>query len=306
MIVLKQMLVFLIMIIFGLLARRSGIITKANQSQFSAMVINLACPSLILSSAMTSNERISIGEIGVIFGVLCLLIAIVLLLSWLVPIVMKYPKEEHATVNTMFWCTNITFIGLPLVQGLYGTAAVIYVTFAIMLVNTLFYSYGVILISRGSEKKQKFSPKSLLTPGMLSCIAACLVYFLDFPIPDVVETSLTMVGSLTAPLAMMMIGYGLQDVNLKDMITDVRLILFTVLKMLVMPILVLLLMKQITNSTYLLATCLALVASPTGGMVAMLATLYNPKAYLSVTREVSFTTLAAVITIPVVAAAIGL
>ena len=81
-----------------------------------------------------------------------------------------------------------------------------------------------------------------------------------------------------------------------------RLLLFAIIKMLVVPILLLYLVRHATDNIYLLATCMAVVASPTGGMVAMLATLYNPEAYIMVTKEISLTTLLSVITIPIVAA----
>ena len=51
----------------------------------------------------------------------------------------------------------------------------------------------------------------------------------------------------------------------------------------------------------LIAACLAFLATPTGGMVSMLAALYNKDAYLTTTREISLSTLVSVVTLPVVA-----
>ena len=306
MVVLKQMLVFLIMIIFGIVARKYHILTKENQSQFSSMVINIASPCLILSSAISAEDRIAAEEVVEMLGILLVLTVLVLTLSALVPRLLRYPKKDRSIANLMFWCTNVTFIGLPLVKSIYGNEAVIYVTFAVMLINILFYSYGVILVSSNAGQKRKFNPKSLLNPGMAACMGTCLIYFLQIPVPDVLATSLTMVGNLTAPLAMMMIGFGLMDISLKETVTDVNLILLVLCKMLVMPALVLLVIKHLIDNAYLLAACLAAVATPTGGMVAMLATLYNKDAYLTVTKEISISTLLSVITIPVVAFIVGI
>ncbi len=306
MVVFKQMLVFLVMILLGVAAGKCKIVTKENQSQFSAMVINIACPCLILSSAAVGGPRIAAKELGMVLGIFILLLILVLLVSKLVPIFLRYEKKDRSMVNMMGWCTNITFIGLPLVQSLYGSQAVIYVTFAIMMINTLFYSYGVILVSSNTGQRQKFHLKTLINPGMISCLLACLLYFSQIMLPDFLISSLAMVGNLTAPLAMMMIGVGLLDVQLKEVITDGKLLLFSIIKMLIVPIVLLLFIKQLTDHVFLLATCMAMVAAPTGGMVAMLATLYNPDAYLMVTKEISFTTLLSVVTIPIVAAVIGI
>ncbi len=301
--VFKQMLVFLVMIFLGVAAGKCRIISGENQGQFSALVIKITCPCLILASATGgSAQRIAGGELANTLGVLVLLLALVLLLSKILPTIMRYEKKDKDIVNVMGWCTNITFIGLPLVQSLYGNQAVIYVTFAIMMINTLFYSYGVILVGNSTEKRQAFRWKSLINPGMIACVLACACYFLNISLPGFLLTALTMVGNLTAPLAMMIIGVGLLDIRPKEVLTDVRLLLFAIIKMLVVPILLLYLVRHVTDNIYLLATCMAVVASPTGGMVAMLATLYNPEAYIMVTKEISLTTLLSVITIPIVAA----
>lgn len=300
--VFKQMLVFLVMIFLGGIAGKYRMITRENQGQFSALVIKITCPCLILASAAGGNaQRIAGAELIHILGVLTLLLVLMLVFSKVLPMIMRYEKKDWDIVNVMGWCTNITFIGLPLVQSLYGNQAVIYVTFAIMIINTLFYSYGVILVSSSAETRQAFHLKSLVNPGMTACVLACALYFLNIPLPGFLSAALTMVGNLTAPLAMMIIGVGLLDIRPKEVLTDVRLLLFVVVKMLIMPVILLYIVRHITDNMYLLATCMAVVASPTGGMVAMLSTLYNPDAYIMVTKEISLTTLLSVITIPIVA-----
>ena len=306
MIVFKQMLVFLIMIILGMLARKTNILTAENQGQFSAMVIKISCPALILSSAMSAEERMEFSTLKEVLLVLLLLTVLILVVSKVLPILMRYPKKDYGIVNIMGWCTNITFIGLPLVQGLYGSQATIYVTFAIMIINVLFYSYGVVLVSRGAETSQNFSFKQLINPGMIACVLACILYFAQIHLPAVITTACSMVGSMTAPLAMMMIGYGLMDITIREIFHDKKMLLFVLMKMIAIPVILLLVIKQLTINTFLIATCMAVVASPTGGMVSMLATLYNKDAYLMVTKEISITSLLSVITIPIVAEIIGI
>ncbi len=305
-VVFKQMVIFLIMILLGIVARKKNIITQANQAQFSALVVNLALPCMILSSAMSATEKIAFGDALKVLGIFAVLLVMVLGTACIIPRVLGYAPKERGAVNLMFWCTNVAYIGLPLIKGIYDNQATIYMTLYIMATNFLFYTYAITCVKSGTGEKNKFHPKSLLNAGMLSCVVACLIYFLNIPIPGVITQSMGMMGNITSPLAMMMIGFGLLDVDFKEMLKDVKLFVFIGLKMVVFPVIFMMVMKLFTDNEYLLMTCLAILATPTGGMVSMLATLHNPDAYLLVTKQISLATLLSVATVPLVAAIVGI
>ena len=85
-----------------------------------------------------------------------------------------------------------------------------------------------------------------------------------------------------------------------------KIIAFTILKMLVLPIVVTLILKQFVDNTYLLAVSMAALATPSGNVIPLLANLYNKEGYPVSVQGVAVTTAAAVITMPVVALVTGL
>ena len=62
MLILGQMIVFFLMIFAGALARRYKIIIPNNQEQFSSLIVNIACPCLIISSAMHAEEHMNLAH----------------------------------------------------------------------------------------------------------------------------------------------------------------------------------------------------------------------------------------------------
>ena len=110
---------------------------------------------------------------------------------------------------------------------------------------------------------------------------------------------------MTAPLAMMLLGSFLMDTDWRGLI-DRRMIAFTVIKMLVIPIGITLLLGQFVHNTYLLATCMAALATPSGNVIPLLAAIYNKEAYPVSVQGIAVTTAAAVVTMPLVAMATGL
>ena len=62
MLILGQMIVFFLMIFAGALARRYKIIIPNNQEQFSSLIVNIACPCLIISAAMRAEEHMGLEQ----------------------------------------------------------------------------------------------------------------------------------------------------------------------------------------------------------------------------------------------------
>ena len=58
MVILKQMLIFLLMMLVGIVAQKKGYITSNNQKQISGLIVNIANPAMILSACIGDSERI--------------------------------------------------------------------------------------------------------------------------------------------------------------------------------------------------------------------------------------------------------
>jgi hypothetical protein len=196
-------------------------------------------------------------------------------------------------------------MGLPLVQGVYGDQAVVYMTLFFIPVNLLFFVYGVSSIS--IHKRRGFEMfRMLLNPGIIASIIACVIYFGEIQTHPLLSQAFAMIGAMTAPLAMMMIGASLKDIHMRHMLTDRKLLLYTFLKAVVLPIPILFVMKLFVTNPYILGCSLVIVAAPTGGMVAMVALLYNKVAYPLMTEIIALSTLISVATIPIVSMITGL
>jgi predicted permease len=306
MVVLQQMLIFLIMMIIGLIARKRGMITADNQKQLSAIVINIANPAMIMTGAIGATEKMQGKELLIAFGVAIGLSVLTIIIAQFLPTMLRYPKRSRNIVNLMLVFSNISFMGMPMVSGIYGNQAVIYVTLFLIPFNVLFYTYGIQTANANNSKKSKFELQKMINPGVIACIVAVIVYFANFSVPYVISRSITMVSGLTGPLGMMLIGASWVEINFKELFMDVRLIVFTLLKMIVIPVVVLLVMKQFIHNEVLLGVSMVMLATPAGNMVAMFASQYDEENFMLASKGVSLTTILAVITLPIVSLLTGL
>ena len=77
--------------------------------------------------------------------------------------------------------------------------------------------------------------KKIFNIGVIACIAAMLLYFLQTPVPSFLQAFITNLGNLTAPLSMMIIGASLAQMPLKELFLDKKLLLFSLVKLLLLP-----------------------------------------------------------------------
>ncbi len=306
MVVLQQMGAFFILMAIGWIAHRANILSREMLPKLSSLIVNICGPCLIVSGALSADDRMSGPEVLTAFAVLAVLTACMAAVALIVPRLLRYPSHLTGLVNFGFWMTNIGYLGMPLVAGVWGSRAMIYVTFYLIINNAMLYTYGIFLASKGATGRASFSPRKLINTGNAATIVTILVYFLGIPVAEVVASPIMMLGNATAPLAMMLVGAQLAGLKVPELLGDWRLGVFVVLKMIAFPIAILLLLKPFVADPLLLGACLAVVATPTGVLVGAFTQLYNPRLAVEASKLVSATTLVAVATIPLVSLACGI
>lgn len=306
MILLKQMLIFFLIMLVGMAARKVGIITSDNQKQLSAMVVNIANPALILSGGMGNGERISGRQLMISVLVAAAIFAVMILIGKCLPALLHFPDKERRIVELMVVFSNIGFIGMPVVVGVYGESAMMYVTLFLIIYNVLVYTYGVQTIrTKESTAGNGIRLRSICNIGVLAGVLAIVLYLTQLKVPYVLSETISMLSKLTGPLSMMIIGSSMADISYKELVSDVRLLLFLVIKMLVLPVIFLLILKRLITNEMLLNVCLIMVAAPVGSMIAMFANQYDEANSELATKAVSLTTIVSIVTIPLVSVITG-
>ena len=304
MLILEQMSIFFFMLMLGVIGKWLKIVTPEIRQALTKIVVNIVTPCMILScdisSVIAEDMSFILYAMAVMVGVQLAQVAS----GILVPIIMRYPKEQRGTVNLLFSCTNILLLGIPLVGALYGSVALVYMSIAIVFNNVMLFSYGVIVIGGG---KDKVSFKSLaVNPSFISSMLLIVFIFAGFDMPDLCREGLARAGAAAPVLAMIIVGSAVPEIDFKASIRDVRLMIFVVVKMFVVPAVLLLLMQTFLTSRDFEGVALVSLAGPSGVMTAVLAALYNPKMIAMAARACSVTTAIAVFSIPLVALITGI
>lgn len=353
MVMLQQMIVMFLMMAVGYLCYRKQILTEEVSRKVSAIVVNVANPCMILSSALT-DQQMQGKELVQTLAIVVIMYVFLLVMAQLLPRILCIQKESRGAYAAMTVFANIGFMGFPVLAAMYGNGALLYGAVFQIPFNILIYTYGVAVLTRkqgacakaepnvnaevdvkaepngktgerqdaqgitaavngksenienGSEQQGKLQGtveivKKIFNIGVIACIAAMLLYFLQTPVPSFLQAFITNLGNLTAPLSMMIIGASLAQMPLKELFLDKKLLLFSLVKLLLLPAVWMIMVNRVAEQEILRGVCLVMMATPAGSMTAMLAQQYGGD-YETASRGVALTTVLSVITMPLLAA----
>lgn len=300
MVVFQTMLKLFLLLILGFVLFKCHIFDEYTNKKISALIVNVASPMLIISSIAGvegSNKSIVFLMIGA--GILMYIGFIIL--GKIINRIFPFPKKDWPVYECMVIFANTGFMGYPVLLDVFGQEAVFYASLIHMAFNFFVYTYAIMCLTKGDDSEFKLNFKQLLTPGIILIFVGIFIYLFDIQLPSVLMDTINSVGSLTAPLSMMMIGSSLAVYPIKDSFTDWRSYVFAFVRLMIVPFVTMIMCRLLHIDAYYANITIITNAMPVGSMVLMLATQYNANVKI-VTRNIVVSTLLSVITIPIVVA----
>ena len=246
MILFRQMIILFILMLVGYVCRRTGVLKEDAVGPMSVIVTQIANPALILGSSVENTLDVSLYELIRAVGFTFLIYGLLLVVSKVIFRFVKTDMSKRNVYELMLVFSNIGFMGIPLVKMVFGPKEFFYITVFQIPYDILIYTYGVYLLCSGDNGKKlpvKERVLALINPGSIAAIGAMVIYITGFKFPEIVSEPLIMLGNLAAPLSMMVIGASFCSIKLRSVITDYKLILFTALKLIAMPVVLMLLLS---------------------------------------------------------------
>ena len=290
MVVFQTMLKLFLLLVLGFVLFKCHIFDEYTNKKISALIVNVASPMLIISSIAGvegSNKSIVFLMIGA--GILMYIGFIIL--GKIINRIFPFPKKDWPVYECMVVFANTGFMGYPVLLDVFGQEAF----------NFFVYTYAIMCLTKGDDSEFKLNFKQLLTPGIILSFVGIFIYLFDIQLPSVLMDTINSVGSLTAPLSMMMIGSSLAVYPIKDSFTDWRSYVFAFVRLMIVPFVTMIMCRLLHIDAYYANITIITNAMPVGSMVLMLATQYNANVKI-VTRNIVVSTLLSVITIPIVVA----
>lgn len=291
------MVILFTIVVLGYALCKLGYMGDKFDQKLSSIVIDVTCPALILSSVMGA-ELPDRSLILPLLGIGFLTYILLLVFGFWVPRFVAKSRDEQGMIGFALMFANVGFIGYPIVSAIFGPKAVFYAAL-LNIPNTFFIFTAGVMLVKGEHNMKSLSAKVLFSPAMIAAFVAALMVAFGVRTPDIIARPVTMVGNITIPAALMVIGSSVARLPLKEIIGSPKVYVASLLRLVVVPLSVYFLFRFCGVSDVINNINTVIIAMPVASYGTMFCLKYgrNP----SLMTEMTFvTTLGSILTIPLI------
>lgn len=296
-IVLQQVCVLFLLMLIGYWLGKSRHFSDETIRGLDFVILNLALPCTIIRAFQMEHTAAMLQNFLLCIALSVGLHAVFFLVT--VPLSKKLPDGDRGVYALSSALTNCSFMGFPLQAALLGSIGILYSSGYVFVMNLFTFTVGYFIFT-GDRKS--ISPKQIVTrPAILGTVIGLVLFLMNIPLPSFAATLVDHVANLTVPLPMFIIGYHLSQVAFRDMLKNRLHWLYSGLRLLVLPLLVITLMSLLPLEPEVFLSLSVCASCPTATAVTIIASRFTDKGSLSAELG-AMQTLLSLLTLPVMLA----
>lgn len=292
----QQIAIMFIMIAFGFFAAKCKVITVEGSRGLSVMALYVIIPCVLVNAFQVPFTRETFQGLMLAFaaslGVNLFYIFVTKILNRI------YPMSVVERASLIY--PNAGNLIVPMVGAILGEDMILYCS-AFMIVQNLFvWTHGKLLISGEDKPTVK---NVICNSTVLSILLGIFLAVTKIQLPGLLESAVSSVGKALAPVCMFVTGVTVGSIPLKKALTQKRVYLICLLRLVVYPFLVILLIRFSNMHHYMdLAPQILLIvflaaAAPAASNIVQFAQYYRKDEYTAGLINV-VSTLLCIITMP--------
>ena len=292
---LEQVTAMLCIAVITVIIYKRKLLDKKCSKSFSNLLLMVVNPALIFQSF---QQEYTTGRLQGFF--ITILLSVVAYVFMILVTNLFIRKNSGFEVGVeRFGCiySNCGFIGIPLVQAVYGSEGVFYLSAFMLVFNIMVWTHGLMLITGNMNVKQ--CTDFFQTPMFVAIVLGLLAFFCRISLPTVANDVLLMISNMNTPLAMIVAGMAIADANILSVLKKKRIYYIAAIKLLILPMLFVVLTAKLPIPILIKSTIAFAMACPTATTGTMFAIRYDKDPeYMA--EIFSITTILSIFTIPIV------
>jgi hypothetical protein len=291
-----QVVILFILILIGFILRKTGLLNEGLNRGLTELLLTICVPFTIFSSFL--HIQISPAVLmNMVIALFCALFVHLFTAIFGKLLYLKYPEKTGKILLLSAIFSNCGFMGLPVLEGLFGKEGVFYGSLYIVIYNILIWTLGITII-RG-KLNSKSVKELIFNPAIIAVIIGFIFFFFSIKLPSPVYTVLDLTGGMTTPVSMFIIGSMLAEIDLIQMLKGWTVYLGCVVRLLAVPLLIYPIFLVMGLPEGIFKIILISAAMPVGAMVAIFAEKFDGDVNLA-SRLVVISTALSIITLPMV------
>ncbi len=200
--VIKQLITMLFIVLAGFIFAKAFKFKDAEQKFVSKFLLYLINPCLIFTSFDKEFSSTRLKQLLIVILISLIVHLVMIFIATIFTLTKNPQKKAYAGVNRLaIIFTNCGFIGIPLINGIFGEDGVFFLMGYLVIFNIALWTYGYFQMGTSVNLK-----KIITNPNILAILLGILVFCLPIRIPEFISKPIGMIGSLNTPTAMILIG----------------------------------------------------------------------------------------------------
>ena len=245
----------------GYVFRKKNILDIYAGGTVSRLLVNVFLPAMVIRS-FSSNFKLD-----VISDKLMLILfstAVLIITSVLAVFLAKMFSKDKATQGIYiysFAIPNLGYMGYPLVQAIFGEAALLDTMVYCLPYNIFIYTIGIKLLT---SQKNASVLGLLKNPSIVAIFVGAFLGLCDIKLPAAVSGILDAANACVSPCAMILTGTVFARINMKSVFTDWRSYAASAIRLVIIPVIALFVMRLLKVPETWVLPCFAILAMPLG------------------------------------------
>ena len=295
----KQVGVLFALMVVGILCNRRKLLNAVAIKGVTELLVLIVTPCVIVHSFIQQKFAASLlGDLGWALAMSVFAHAVGAAIAFLCLHDRKPNRGGVLRFAVIF--SNAGFMGIPLEYALLGADGVFFGAMYVVVFNLVCWSLGVAVMCRGMKN---VGLRALFVNAGTVGVALGLPFFLfSLELPDVVGRPVAMLADLNTPLAMIMVGWYLAEVDFRPVLRCGAAYGVAALRLVAVPLVVIAAFVGLRACVPALNPVMAVAistaaAAPTAALTTVIAARYD-KDVSTATSLVSGTTLLSILTMP--------
>ncbi len=225
------MIKMMFLLAVGFAAAKGGVLDEERSRAVNALLMNVLVPALIISGFTSGYDESKMRNLMLSLLLSCLGMGLSVLITNI--LIRRKGSLQLGSERGNAAFPNVGFLGIPLVQALYGAEGVLYIAMYTTIYNMIQWSYGDMVIS-GKFSKERLI-KAMLSPMMVSSYVGLVIFFLHIPVPDVIAAPISSLGACCSVIPMLLIGSSLTRCDIRSIIKKARTYIVLATRLLIVP-----------------------------------------------------------------------
>ncbi len=299
--ILNQILNLFLFIVVGFAARKLKVFDDNTTKGMTSLLLKVFLPGLIITAMQKNFTPDLLKESGQILLISFVVYAFSFLIAIGLPYLIKPSDTERGVFQFIVMFSNVGFMGYPVLQAVFGKEALFYAAVYNMPFNLLAFTIGIIFLTGSNILGSKFDPKLLLNPGVISVLTGFIIFIFSIKIPAVIYGPLKLLGDMTPPFSMIVIGAMLAKIEYNKIFKNKKVYIVSFIRLIIIPFLIWAVLKSFIHNPLMLGVPIIIAAMPAAANTPILAEEYGGNGELG-SQGVLISTLLSIITIPFMAA----